>query len=154
MARPSKYTKELSNRICVGIMGGTGLRQICEAEGISVPTVFNWLRAYPEFFKHYAQAREVQAEVLADEIISISDETPTCQIPTKSGDVFTSIDKAGVERNRWRVDARKWAASKLLPKKFGDKVQTEVTGESGGPIVFKLEKIGNSVNKPGKNDSD
>ena len=39
-----------------------------------------------------------------------------------------------VDRSRLMVDAREWLASKLAPKKYGDKVSTEVSGPDGGPI--------------------
>jgi hypothetical protein len=34
-----------------------------------------------------------------------------------------------IERARLKVDARKWVAAKLKPKKYGDKLQTEHSGE-------------------------
>ena len=44
------------------------------------------------------------------------------------------FDATAVARNRLRVDARKWLASKMAPKKYGDKLQTELTGANGGSI--------------------
>ena len=38
---------------------------------------------------------------------------------------------------RLQVDARKWIASRFLPKRYGDKQQLEHTGESGGPMIIK-----------------
>jgi hypothetical protein len=35
---------------------------------------------------------------------------------------------------RIEVDARKWFASKFLPKQYGDKTQTEISGPDGGPV--------------------
>ena len=37
-------------------------------------------------------------------------------------------------RDRLRVDTRKWVASKMKPKKYGDKV--ELSGPGGGPITI------------------
>lgn len=43
---------------------------------------------------------------------------------------------------RIEVDARKWFASKFLPKRFGDKVTQEHTGPDGGPVqVQKIERV-------------
>jgi len=36
---------------------------------------------------------------------------------------------------RIEVDARKWFASKFLPKQFGDKLQQEVSGPDGGALT-------------------
>ncbi len=42
------------------------------------------------------------------------------------------VDHEHIQRSRLRVDARKWIAAKLLPKRYGDKLQH--TGDGGGPI--------------------
>jgi hypothetical protein len=94
--------------------------------------VFDWLRKYPDFAEHYARAREQQAEKYASEIIEIADETPTCAVPDPDGGVSVRVDAAGIQRNKLRVDARKWIACKLLPKVYGDK--TAITGDGGGPV--------------------
>ena len=39
-----------------------------------------------------------------------------------------------VDRSRLMVDARKWLASKLAPKKFGDKIDATLSGPDGEPI--------------------
>ena len=106
-------------------------------------TVMGWLfdGEHEEFSQQYASAREVQAEVWADEIVAIADD--------ESGDFFTDekgkvvLDHQNVQRSRLRVDARKWIASKLLPKRYGDKLQH--TGEGGGPIRVRpdLSKLTN-----------
>ena len=55
-----------------------------------------------------------------------------------SGDWFTDkdgkkgLDHEHVQRSRLRVDTRKWAAGKMAPKRYGDKIQH--TGDGGGPI--------------------
>jgi len=90
-------------------------------------TVFRWL-ADPEhtrFREQYAMAREVQAETMADEIVTIAD-----------GSGLGVEERVALSaRDRLRVDSRKWVASKLLPKKYGDKIQQEVTGPEGGPLT-------------------
>ena len=96
----------------------------------SIQTIFNWLHRKPSFFALYARAREIQAEVLADDIVATADAAlignKTKQSKGKDGkiqaEVFTGDN---VERSKLMVDARKWVASKLLPKKFGDRSQFE-----------------------------
>jgi hypothetical protein len=34
-----------------------------------------------------------------------------------------------------RVDARKWFASKVAPKKYGDRAATELSGPNGEPLA-------------------
>lgn len=50
------------------------------------------------------------------------------------GNTEVVFDSTAVQRNRLRVDARKWLLSKMAPKKYGDKVTQEHTGANGGAI--------------------
>ncbi|EKL07383.1 hypothetical protein VCHC17A1_3983 [Vibrio cholerae HC-17A1] len=70
-----------------------------------------WLQRHEEFREQYAHAREVQAELLAEDIINLSD--------------AVIEDGAAVAKARLQVDARKWYASKLAPKRYGDRIQHE-----------------------------
>jgi hypothetical protein len=91
------------------------------------------------------RARELQAEYMAEDILTIADEECTTVRADKhgtqdDGDGKTEVvfDSTAVQRNRLRVDARKWLLSKLAPKKYGDKVTQEHTGPNGGPAQFSL----------------
>ena len=131
MARPTDYTEELADKICEEILNNTyGLHTICSADGMpDASTVFRWINKYPEFCDKYARAREIQAELLADEIISIADTTIE-GTKTKVTDRGTEIITGDmIEHRRLQVDARKWKASKLYPKRFGDKL--DVTSKDG-----------------------
>jgi hypothetical protein len=134
--RPTKYSEEIADKICAGLMAGYGLKKVCSADGFpSMATIFNWLQNKDlGFLERYEEARRIQAELLADELVEISDERPTHEVPDPDGGVSSRVDGAGVQRNRLRVDTRKWIASKLLAKKYGDKIQAEVSGTDGGPI--------------------
>lgn len=129
--RPTKYTQELGDKICAGIMAGYSLRKVCSADGFpALSTLFYWMldKAHP-FSEQYARAREVQAELLADQLIELADDD--------SNDVTGELqmpNSVAVQRSRLKVDTRKWVASKLLAKKYGDKVQQEVSGPDGGAI--------------------
>jgi len=143
MARPSSYTKERGAAICARLIAGESLNRICQDEGMpSVVTVYNWLAASEEFLKLYTRAREDQADTLADQIVSIADEECTTVKADKHGtkadddDGNTEVvfDSTAVARNRLRVDARKWVAAKLKPKKYGDFARNEISGPNGGPV--------------------
>lgn len=127
--RPSAFTQALGDRICQKITEGLSLRKICKLEGIpSTTSVFRWLDANPAFREQYALSKQAQAEHYANEIVEIADERPTCMVPDPDGGVSERVDNAGVNRNRLRVDARKWVAAKLLPKKYGEFRQVEHSG--------------------------
>ena len=124
--RPSKFTEELADEICARISQGESLNKICkENDKPSLVTVFSWMRTSEQFLNNYTRAREEQAETFADEIKEISD----AEIPVG---IDGKIDAAAVNQARLRIDARKWIASKLKPKRFGDstKVQAEIKDTS------------------------
>jgi hypothetical protein len=108
----------------------------------NITSVFKWLAKFPEFANQYARAREEQAEAFADEIVAISDENDGKAIMSDGQEVAVVFDSTAVARNRLRVDARKWVASKLKPKKYGDKIQQEVSGADGAPLTVVVRKFG------------
>lgn len=80
-------------------------------------TVCRWLRKgeNEEFSEMYARAREDQADNMADQIVEISDN-----------------EEEDPQRSRLKIDARKWVASKLKPKRYGDKIQH--SGDADNPV--------------------
>jgi hypothetical protein len=88
--------------------------------------------ADPAFRDQYACAREEQAEALADEIVGISDEIDAT-VKHEGEEVRLALDATAVARNRLRVDARKWVASKLKPKKYGDR--QVLAGDPEAPLT-------------------
>ena len=116
-------TQEIADRICEKIAtSDKGLTHILNADD-SLPgmfTVYKWLREYEWFSKQYARAREDQADFMADQIIDISDDSTNDTLYDDEGN--ERINQEWVQRSRLRIDARKWKASKLAPKKYGDKI--------------------------------
>ena len=129
--RPSSFTQDKADTICGRIAMGESLRRICKDEGMpEAGTVFRWLREFPAFQDQYARAREEQAEGYADEIAEIADEVHLEDVKDEDGNVIeVKVDATAVARNRLRVDSRKWIASKLLPKKYGDRVDHNHAGK-------------------------
>ena len=98
----------------------------------SYATVMKWAATIPEFTEKYTRARDLQADYEFDEIKEISDDGSRDYIPDAEGNL--RVDHDHIARSRLRVDARKWRASKLKPKKYGDRVVNEHTGKDDGPI--------------------
>lgn len=133
VGRPSDYTPEIATLICERMMDGESLRKICMSEGMpDKVTVLRWIREREEFRNQYAKAREVMIDGMAIEILEIADDGSNDTYTNDDGHTVTHYDI--VTRSRLRVDTRKWLMSKLLPKKYGDKVVTEHTGPDGGPV--------------------
>jgi hypothetical protein len=127
VGRPSIFTEELGQQICAEIMLGKSLRTICEEEAMPcMSSVCNWLARDKEFMEHYAHAREVQAALMADELLDIADDGRNDWMTVKRGkEEIEVVNREAVMRSQLRVDTRKWIASKLLPKKYGDKLALE-----------------------------
>lgn len=114
------FDPDIAPTILARIAAGEGITRICKDPGFPpVVAVYEWMRDNEDFAKSYARARDEQADTLADEITAIADDET---IPADS--------------RRIRVDARKWVASKLKPKRYGDKLTQEHTGADGGPMQF------------------
>ena len=133
--RPSSHTSDLAGAICERLSQGESLRKICSGEDMpSKSTVMRWLAGNEEFRGQYARARDAQADYYAEEILEISDDGSHDTYETEDG--RTVVNSEVVQRSRLRVDSRKWLASKLAPKKYGDKVMAELSGADGGPIIL------------------
>lgn len=118
---------------CAFIAKGGHLVRFCEEKGLAYQTVADWIYRDEERTGMYAHARELRADVLFDEIVAISDES-CVETKYEGEEVKLVLDATAVARNRLRVDTRKWAASKLRPRVYGDKTTTEHTGKDGAPI--------------------
>lgn len=133
--RPTDYCKEIADLICERIADGESLRAICrDADMPARSTVFRWLSLEDGFSDLYARAKEEAAELFAEEIVEIADEREGKAIMGDGQEVAVVFDSTAVARNRLRIDARKWVAAKLKPRKYGDKLQQEVTGPNGSPL--------------------
>lgn len=137
MGHPSDYTVEQAIEICARLASGEPLVTICrDDESPDVSTVYRWLAAHQEFRDMYARAREDQADTLADQIIDIAD-NPVRGVKTKTdeeGNVETTEGDM-IEHRRLQVDARKWIAAKLKPRKYGDKTEHTISG----PVSLELK---------------
>jgi len=135
--RPSTFSQEVADEICEHMANGESLREVCSRDNMpNRSTVARWLAASEQFRDQYAHACEMRQEELFDQIIQIAD---TPQVGTKSVSKATGIEITEadmIEHRRLQVEARKWALGKMAPKKYGDKVQTELTGPNGGAIEF------------------
>lgn len=117
-----EYSEDVACRICDGLFNGQSLRTICKQKGMPTrQNVYRWLVNHPDFAKDFAQAKEDQADAFAEEIVEIAD----APVPT---DENGRLDSGAVQKQRLRVDARKWIASKLKPKAYGDKLDVAHSG--------------------------
>lgn len=110
-----KLTKSRMERICVQIADGEGLKKICERDD-DLPSYRTVLRAClpngthfnQELADMYSAARDVQAELLFDEIAETARQAADDE------------DSKKANAYKVKIDALKWAASKLLPHRYGE----------------------------------
>ena len=133
----TEYSQEIVDAMCELIADGKSLRAICAVEGMPTKSLFlKWVSNNVTLRDQYALAREAQADTFFDEVLEISDNS--------SEDVAGELgipNGVAVQRARLRVDTRKWAMGKMMPKKYGDKQL--LTGADGeGPVQFVVTRAG------------
>lgn len=137
--RPSTYSVELTDVICKRLSEGESLRQICKDKNMPVQsTVYLWLldENKKEFSEKYAAARNSQAEVLFDEILEIADDgTNDYMARELDSGTIEVLNSEHIQRSRLRVDTRKWYLSKVLPKKYGEKIDVDHSNK-GEKFIF------------------
>jgi hypothetical protein len=125
IGRPSSFTQQIADIICIRISEGESLKSITLDEDMpDRATVYRWLAADPVFCDMYTRAREDQADTLADEILAIADEQPEIipVVDKRTGELIEhKLDGAFLQWQRNRIDTRKWIAMKLKPRKYGDR---------------------------------
>jgi len=132
-ATPKAEKEKKITEVLKHMRKGKSLRQSTKKANIAKQTFLDWVDKDPELSGQYAQARADMIDCLADEIIEIADEKLT---PTGDG----KIDSAMVQWQKLRMEARKWALSKMAPKKYGDKL--ELSGDEQAPVsIQRIERV-------------
>ncbi len=130
--RPA-FCRHVAGLICERLASGMSLRQACDLPGMPhEDTVYGWVKKIPEFAQAYFWARTVQAHRRFDQVWEIAEAaTPETAFAA-----------------RVKIDAARWQASRLAPKRYGDKVEAE-GGEGGRPQVnVFIQKFGEDEAQP------
>lgn len=136
IGRPLEYTQEMGDKICFGISSGRSLKSVCSDDNMPhFVTVLRWVQRVPAFRNQYAEAREIQAEVWAEEIVDIADDNAhDMKVVMRGEEAVETLDFDHVQRAKLKVDARKWVAARLLPKKYGEPINARVGDPDFQPI--------------------
>ncbi len=134
-----EFTPELRAEFCERIAGGETVREIVADRHMpSEKSIYLALAADEAFAAQYGQAREAQLVGWEDEILRIADDATNDYVTRKRGDEeVVTVDHDHINRSRLRIDARKWLMAKRLPKRYGERVSTEVSGPGGAPIAVE-----------------
>jgi hypothetical protein len=127
MARPTKYTEKLEQRMLEEIASGRSVISLCREEDWTpnADTWYRWMYKVDGLSDRYTRAKSISSEYHADQILAIADEA----------------DNQTFQVARLQIDARKWVASKLVPNKYGEKSQIDHTSSDDSmkaPTVIKL----------------
>lgn len=130
--RPTLYNDELSYTICERIVEGDSLRSICKEDDMpAISTVFMWLDTKPEFLDRYTRAKDNQADTNTEDIQHLAKRVIAGEVEPQAA--------------RVAIDAYKWTASKLKPKKYGDKIDMTSGGEKIAPVLVRFIDSGNDA---------
>lgn len=120
--RPSTYSDEVADRLCENIAAGRSVHSLCAEDWAPAErTFYQWLegRGAPEAFaQKYARAIDRRSDRYAAEVIEIADDQTD-----------------DPNSRRVRVDARKWVAARLTPRKYGDRLEHAGKTE----IVYRIK---------------
>lgn len=120
-----KWTSQLQLKIIEGLESGLTLRQVAENNAISDSFILKKVRDDDSFCKQYARVMEIRTDKDFASLDDELNERPQ-MVSTKFGEM---VDAGWVAWKRLQIDTRKWALSKRNPKKYGEKIQQEHSGE-------------------------
>ncbi len=126
------------------IANGESLRSICRSDGMpAISTVMLWMAEDGPLSEQYARAMVARADYHFERCIEIADQRPEMVDAAEGGDTNhkaggSRMDTGCVAWQRLQLDAHKWAASKLSPKKYADKVDHTLAAPDGGPVGIRV----------------
>lgn len=127
MGRPSSFTEELADIICAELASGKSLRKICEPDEMpNRETVRRWQVENEAFAAKCARARDAQADEYFDRV----------------ADVVEGATPESAPADRVKLAGLQWMASKLAPRRYGDKLQ--LAGDEDSPLKVEIVRFGDN----------
>lgn len=125
--------------ICKLIKDGMSTRKAIKEIKIASDTFYDWLDNDSNKAEQYARACELRAELKFESIEDDYEAEP--QRDAETG----RIDPGWVSLQRLKIDAKKWELSKMMPKKYGEKIDIDHTtkGDKIQTIVREIVKADN-----------
>lgn len=137
--RPSVFSQQVADEICSQIAAGEPLTRICKRDDMPhLATVYRWLQDpdRAKFCELYREARDNQADTMFDQITEIADDGTNDYMEQRDKDdnlIGWRVNGEHVQRSKLRIDARKWQAARLRPKKYGER--TILGGDPDNPLL-------------------
>lgn len=128
--------------ICDRISKGESVRSVLRDDDMpNRSTFYEWLDEDEDKANQYARAANDRADTIFDEMFEIADDgtNDTMIVDMGEGEQVEKLNTEHIQRSKLRIDTRKWALSKMNPKKYGDKMEQKV--DLGGAVnVINLGK--------------
>jgi len=138
-----QYTEAQKNKIVESIIilitQGQSIAKACKEVEVSSSTYMVWLSRSEDYARAHANAMASRADVIFEEILEIADNTEDDIITDSDGNKVTNHNV--IQRDRLRVDTRKWIAAKMNPKKYSDKQFIETKDLTEKPITSIVRHI-------------
>jgi len=154
MGRPSSYTVERGVKIAKAIARSRRSLNYLHKKFDWFPsptTIFRWLEKHQTFRDQYALARRAQAARYGDEQIAIADDILTT---VKKSHANPGKLSAMVNASKLRIESRRWAASRLAPKDWGDRLEASLKHELEGDIDQLADELASLASRDRKKRSD
>ncbi|HYE38215.1 hypothetical protein [Methylocaldum sp.] len=145
--RPTTYTQKAAEEICERLSKGEPLASICRDEHMpAVRTVSDWKKAHEAFAADFARAREDGFDALAAECLAIADCTAHDTVLVGPEDApREAANTEWISRSKLRVETRLKLLAKWDPKRYGERLTTEISGPDGGPIQTIVDRPPNET---------
>lgn len=146
---PEAEKARLMRAVCERVAKGELVKYAAQAEGTTAARIREW-SLDEEFAALYARARIEQSHAMAEQAIDIADgEDALTQLYEQACDeerdrvaamppgprqsaaykALAALESNIVNRDKLRMDARKWLTSKIAPKLYGEKLDVTSGGE-------------------------
>ena len=136
----SKEAEEVRQNKCKAIIQlietkGESLNKAAKQIGIDTRTFHDMIQKDTSLLHHYARAMELRADLIAERMVRNSH--------NRSNDFYTDSDgnlkpnPVSVQRDRLILDTDKWLLSKLMPKKYGDRLTLDGEVKTGAPLTIE-----------------
>lgn len=121
-----------------------GIPTICKHHGVSSETFYQAMKASEDCAKRYARAKSIQIEFLADKIHDLEDE-----VIQAVQNCDPKCSNALGQAYKLKIDNLKWLLSKLLPKKYGDRIDVAHSGniDFAGGLTAARNRVENNGSK-------
>jgi len=148
-----RYTPELADTIIAKMCSGLSVVAICRQNGMPTrQAVQHWRSTNEDFKKRYTASIELRGCLQVERIMELMEHMERIAKDVASGKLDPERAKAMIWAKKAQIDTHKWAAAKLAPKIYGDRVAlTDSDGQNlPAPVENKIQFVLNTGAQPGR----